>query len=166
MASEMWRSEPPDVKAYWEGMAAEESRRHKDKYPGYSYAPAKKRKRQESSPSSIYGTATTATIQSKDQTQPAWNVNLDSAGSPDVGSRRHVPNFSGLAHSRVQGHCMATRGTEWSHGSTSMSSGFGGSPHTDLLRGANRAFYQDTPPHTVVAQPGFPNEATFDWTAE
>lgn len=37
MVSQQWRAEEPAVKEYWTTLAAEENRKHKEKYPGYKY---------------------------------------------------------------------------------------------------------------------------------
>jgi hypothetical protein len=154
MVSDIWRREPSDVKAYWEGIAAEESRRHGDKYPDYSYAPIKKRKRQEGSPPPVRDTTPTA-VRSRCQTRPAWDVNFDSAGQSCLGSLSHGSNLPGttVVHSQIDGHRMATPGTDGFHGSHSMSSVLRRPPHTDWHQGANHAFCGDTPPRTILSQP-------------
>jgi hypothetical protein len=39
--SQQWRAEPPSVKEHWTTLAAEENRKHKEKYPGYKYSAAR-----------------------------------------------------------------------------------------------------------------------------
>jgi hypothetical protein len=37
LISNLWKNESDDEKAFWQKMAQEEDRMHKEKYPGYKY---------------------------------------------------------------------------------------------------------------------------------
>ncbi|EIW55050.1 uncharacterized protein TRAVEDRAFT_84312, partial [Trametes versicolor FP-101664 SS1] len=39
MISPLWAAEPPHVKAYWKERAKEVARKHKQKYPFYTFKP-------------------------------------------------------------------------------------------------------------------------------